>query len=379
VKTLEVLEKVLKGKRLRPKTQKNYRMAFGSLARFSEEFPSDSVVINEWTSSLNHLGDGTVRTWFSFVNAGGKYVEKIMGRNENNTYRVPNPCVDAERPRVSKKRRRYFSPQELGAIIRACKDETELLLVLTLIDSACRIGELVGLVGKDVGDGFIDVAGKTGQRRYRLDMRICERLHVLAGGDNKPVFRHQSGGFFPSGDGLGHRVRRITERAGLTGARLGVHTIRHSSASLLARETGQALIVKALLQHDDIATSMGYIHDVDDMVVKDDKYSPVRILGEQVKGSSQSPLRLGEGRFGSDVAVVPVDGGDELDGLLRDLFPGVKDGVAVRTVLRSEDLRLVRDAFICYARHNNDGKVTRASALMKRMLRKGGSEFYSRK
>lgn len=372
MRTLEVLEVVLKGKRLRPKTQKNYRMAFGSLAKFSEEFPVDSVVINEWTASLSHLGDGTVRCWFSFVNAGGKYVKKVL--------KLVNPCVDAERPRVSKKRRRYFSVEELGAIVRACKDETELLLILTLIDSACRIGELAGLCGKNVGSGYIDVTGKTGERRYRLDVRICDRLRVLAGGDSEAVFKHERGGFFPSGDGLGSRVRRITERAGLTGARLGVHTIRHSSASLLARETGQALLVKALLQHDDIKTSMGYIHDVDDMVVKDDKYSPLRILGEQVKFASQEYLRLSEGRGSAGVdGVVQGEVAVEEDSLFAGMFPDVKDGIAVRTVLRCDDLRLIRDAFVCYARCNKNGKVSQASALMKRMLRKGGSEFYCKK
>jgi len=369
MKTLDVLEKVLKGKRLRPKTQKNYRMAYSSLNKFTEEYPGDCVVINEWVASLNGLGDGTVRCWFSFINAGGKYMKRTFG--------ISNPCEDAERPKVSKKRRRYFSMEELAAIIRACKDEQELVLVLTLIDSACRIGELVGLRGKDVGDGFIDVAGKTGQRRYRLDMRVCERLRVQAGGDDEPVFRHQSGGFYPTGDGLGHRVRRITERAGLTGDRLGVHTIRHSSASMLARETGQALIVKALLQHDDIKTSMGYIHDVDDMVIKDEKYSPMRILGERVKSESQAMLALGEGERSDSVALVPVDSEHEDDGLLGDIFPEVREGVAVRTVLRSGDLSLIREAFICYARYNNGGMVGKASALMKRMLRKGGSKFYS--
>ena len=61
----------------------------------------------------------------------------------------------------------------------------------------------------------------------------------------------------------------------------GVHTLRHSAASLVAQESGQALIVKALLQHDDINTSMGYIHDVDELVIRDDKYSPLRILGKR--------------------------------------------------------------------------------------------------
>jgi site-specific recombinase XerC len=371
---MEVLEVVLKGKRLRPKTQKNYRMAFVSLAKFSEEFPVDSVVINEWIASLSGYEDGTVRCWFAFINAGGKYMKKV--------FKVVNPCEDAERPKVHKKRRRYFAPAELVAIIRACSTDYELLLVLTLIDSACRIGELIGLKGKDVGDGFIDVSGKTGQRRYRLNPKVCERLKVLAGGDNEPVFRHDSGGFYPSGDGLGHRVRRIAERAGLTGARLGVHTIRHSSASLIAKEFREALVVKALLQHDDLKTSMGYIHDVEDGVVRDEKYSPLRLLAEQY-GESKQGVLLPDGSSAPSTALVPAGSaglvaveGAELAG---DLFPEVKAGVAVRTVLREDDLLLIRKAFMFYAQYNDGNEVSRARLLMRRMLRKGGSERYSQK
>ena len=387
METREVLDKVLRGKRLRPATRRHYCEALGSLASYSGEWPDSSVVINEWLASLSRYSDATVKMWFEQVNAGGKYVQKIMGKNGNGTYKVPNPCEDAERPKVSKKRRRYFSPEEIVSVIKACINEYELLLVLTLIDSACRIGELVTLSGGKVGDGFIDVVGKTGERKYRLNGNICKRLRLLAGGDDKPVFYRKDGEFYPDGNGLAHRVRYIVERTGIKGSKTGVHTLRHSSASLVAQESGQALIVKALLQHDDIATSMKYIHDVDDMVIKDDKYSPLRLLGkrygEAVGGGSGGQLELSDGGVGGGTAVIPVSGVGlvEVEGasLVGDLFPEVESGVAVRTVLREDDLKLMRKVFVFYARYNDGNDVTRGRVLMRRMLRKGGSKFYSKR
>ena len=44
----------------------------------------------------------------------------------------------------------------------------------------------------------------------------------------------------------------------------------------MARETDEALVVKALLHHDNLKTSMDYIHDVEDML--QDRYSPLRLL-----------------------------------------------------------------------------------------------------
>ncbi len=244
--------------------------------------------------------------------------------------------------------------------------------------------------GGDVGDGLINVMGKTGQRRYRLDAKLCEKLRAMAGGDDEPVFKRKSGGFYQDGDGLGHRVRYVVERAGIKRKKVGVHTLRHSSASLVARETGQALVVKALLQHDDLKTSMGYIHDVEDIL--QDRYSPLRLLGEQYKkaggdngGIKVEQLQLAEGEFiGESIVVVPVSreivAGSDIDDLVGDMFPKVREGVAVRTVLKYEDLVRLRKVFVWYGRNNpGDNDVAWARGLMKRMLRKGGSERYARK
>ena len=61
MKTLEILEKVLKGKRLKPNTQKHYREVLGSLARYSEDWPVNGVIINEWLASLEGYTDTTIK------------------------------------------------------------------------------------------------------------------------------------------------------------------------------------------------------------------------------------------------------------------------------------------------------------------------------
>ena len=62
------------------------------------------------------------------------------------------------------------------------------------------------------------------------------------------------------------------------------------------------------------------------------------------------------------------------------MFPKVREGVAVRTVLKHEDLLRMRKIFVWYARNNlGDSDVGWARELMKRMLRKGGSERYAKK
>ena len=92
-----------------------------------------------------------------------------------------------------------------------------------------------------------------------------------------------------------------------------------------------------------------------------------------------------DGQSGAEsVAVVPVSSevvaGADIDDLVGDMFPKVREGVAVRTVLRYEDLLRMRKVFVWYARNNpGDSDVDWARELMKRMLRKGGSERYASK
>jgi len=363
VKTLEVLEKVLKGKRVRPDTVRHYRDALGSLAKYSEDWPVSGLVINEWLGSLKGYSDMTVRNWFNFVNSAGKYMKKA--------YKVDNPCESADRPKVTKKRRRYFTASEVVRIIKACRFEQDKVLVLVLIDSTCRIGELAGLEAKNVGDSWIDVAGKTGERRYRCDSAICAKLREL-GASGQPIFKNRSGGHADVVS-LKHRVRRVIREAGITGSKLGPHTLRHSGASLVAQETGSALAVKALLQHDKIDTSMEYIHDAEDVIQQ--RISPLRLVGEKVFGEGdigieREQLQLTGGEAGG-VATELVPVSDVVVDLLDEQFREIGDDVVVHSRLKADDLRLIRRTFMSHIRSGLAvSDEVRCRELFKRMLRK---------
>lgn len=74
-----------------------------------------------------------------------------------------------------------------------------------------------------------------------------------------------------------------------------------------------------------------------------------------------------------------VDAGG-VDVVVSDMFPEIAEGIVVRTLLKSEDLMLLRKIFVWYASYNpNNNDVARVRELMKRMVRKGGSEFYAKR
>ncbi|MFH1647519.1 MAG: site-specific integrase [Chloroflexota bacterium] len=364
MKTLEVLENVLKGKRISPSTQKLYRMALGSLVKYTEEWPMDAKTINEWITQLTGYADETVETFFQYANSAGNYMRKVMGRNPDGSYRWFNAFVDAERPKVRKKQRRYFSAEEMLNCLKACRGEVEIALVSTLIDSSCRIGELVGLLGRDVYDNFfVCRQGKTGQRHYRLDSRICRQLKKMAGGDDNVVFKMYDGVTPANVWRLTGVVRRVIKRAGITGKKVGPHTLRHSGASLIARKTQSALVVKALLQHDKIETSMLYIHDVETEIQQ--SISPMAMI--QVKPVEPEQLMI----TGSEVIEAEVDNVVEEVDLISEMFPMIPDGTEVRPLLKTTDLRMLREVFVSYSRvYRGDSKVYGGQELLQRMLRK---------
>ncbi len=52
MKTMEVLESYLKGHKLSSNTVRYFMQVFGSLSKYSDEFPVSGVVVDEWVAQL---------------------------------------------------------------------------------------------------------------------------------------------------------------------------------------------------------------------------------------------------------------------------------------------------------------------------------------
>ena len=115
------------------------------------------------------------------------------------------------------------------------------------------------------------------------------------------------------------------------------------------------------------------------------------LLGERYReavgdngGFEGEQLQLPGGLSSESVALVHV-GGEVvaeagIDDSIGDMFPKVREDVAVRTLLKHEDLMLMRKTFVWYASYNGSSNdVVRARELVRRMLRKGGSERYAKR
>jgi integrase len=381
MKTLLLWQKYQNSKRLADTTLSRYQIVVNRLCEINDEFPLSGIEVNEFIKYLEskyHLNDESLKTSYQVINALGNFQERY--------YDIKNPCKKAEKIHRKKKSRRYFTPQEVGQIIARCYTDYDRALILTLIDSACRIGEFIQLKGSDVLENQIKVLGKTGERTYRLDPRLCIILKNLAGSDDGYVFKHiirngkrnepDSNTTFANEPStrasLTQRVRNLMIEAGIKGSKIGAHTLRHTSASIVGIESGSALIVQSLLQHDDIKTSQVYMHDVQDKLAL--KYSPLQLLSAKFNigndnNMKQHPLMIPENSQ-SNVRETSTNTESNIDTLLESSFQEVPPNISIRPKLDSNDLNLIRRAFIAVSQNGALTDGNSARQLFRRILRR---------
>jgi len=342
--------------RLSPDTIHNYKWAFDRLAAVREWWFESSSEVNEFIGSLGVLKDESVRTIYGLLRAVSRYCKKTYGWND--------VFENATRPNVQHRTRRYLKPTEFTALAGACKSVEDKVLVYSLMDTTCRIKELAGLRVENLRADAVVTMGKTGQRVYRCDARLLEMMRGIAvdgvvfplQDDSRRIIRPAVS---CSGKTLAARFRNIMKRGGLSGEKLGPHTLRHTGASLIARSTRSPLAVKALLQQDDIKSAMLYIHDVEEEIAKE--ISPLALAGVNLDTGKVKVLEL---EALGDSGEVEVD-------LIPEFFPAVPEGLFVRPGLKSDDLELMRDMAILYMRVNKlSGAGSPPVVLMRRILSK---------
>jgi len=275
MKVKEAFDLVIRGKPLKDKSISNYRACERIITKYFDELPIEPIKYRELLVELGKTyAEDSVVNYFNILHSLFAYLEE--------NFEMDNPMRKVPRPPTSKKQRRYFTPDQIIKIINACVSDWERALILTLIDSGCRIGDCANLLKENVYSNYFlikgiyhgrNLRGKTGQLRYRLNPELCKILKNL---NNDRSFVFARNGSEPTSKKLQKAVTRIIKRAGFTGEKLGAHTIRHSVADLIATETGSALTVKAILQHEKIQTSMLYIHDAEERKAQD--LSPLELV-----------------------------------------------------------------------------------------------------
>ena len=164
---------------------------------------------------------------------------------------------------------------------KVVKNRRDKALVLTALDTGLRLGEIAGLQVADLQDGWLQVSGKTGERQVPVSPEVLNLIWRQVAGDH--VWPSTKGGPLTS-DGIQWVLSRLIGDAGIQrnrpGQRIGPHCLRHTFATWYIRQGGKVAVLKEILGHDKIETTMLYVTLAGVDVAADHAlYSPVGQLG----------------------------------------------------------------------------------------------------
>ena len=188
-----------------------------------------------------------------------------------------NPLERIERPRPERPRREFLTADEVRAILTVRCHACERLALRLLIETQCRVSELVNAKVGDLtleGDRIaLRVTLKGGRehvKRLPEDLGLQAVLRQREAQPHEPLIVNTVGHAY-NRSSLSEVVAKLARRAGITRIkRVGPHLLaRHTVASLAAQGGASVPQIAAMLGHADLSSARHYVHGVEADAVRD--------------------------------------------------------------------------------------------------------------
>ena len=157
-------------------TIKTYRGALYRLADISPTLPASEDHIRVAIGDPEDYKSSTRRNRYTAMN---QFFKSKVARDLG----LDNPMVDIEIPKKGEPKIVFLTQAEVEALVAAPENEQERCLVLVLLHTGIRIGEVEGLMVSNIADGELTVDGKSGERQVTLDPEMERMLRDLADED----------------------------------------------------------------------------------------------------------------------------------------------------------------------------------------------------
>ncbi len=167
---------------------------------------------------------------------------------------------DIDTPKIPRPKPNWLEPQEVRAIINNCRCVRDKLLVSLLFSTGCRIGEIMNIDLTDIHDDYILIHGKGDKYRpvfFDATTKVFLDQYLESRTDTLPYL-------FTS-----FREKRLTistaqfvlkQASSVVDKRVHPHVLRHSYATNASMAGMPITMLKEILGHDNITTTMMYIH-----------------------------------------------------------------------------------------------------------------------
>lgn len=203
----------------------------------------------------------------STVNREVNSLSKMFSIAKQNTYIEQNPCSGVEKLRVENFKIRYLSKDEEIRLFKAIGNHWIKPVVITALQTGMRKGEILNLKWDcvNIDQRYIDVLKtKSGKpRQIPMSEKLYSELKELVKVNEyvfiNPITKNKHGNIndvFPE----------FLRKAKIN--KFTFHDLRHTSATRMVECGIDLIVVKEILGHSDIKTTMRYAHPVPEIKLK---------------------------------------------------------------------------------------------------------------
>lgn len=214
LKTIEAVDRFLLARQtaVSPRTLETYRYNLGRFAKHCPDLPRTPEPLEAFLSSLKGR-PATKATYYRHLRL---FYHWLQDREVIDA----SPMTRVAAPRTPRTVARSLTQEELAALLLAEHPPKVRALLWLLADTGLRLSEALSVTATAINGTLLAVHGKTGERLLPVSPKVATmvkealpwpwRSHWLAGA----------------------RVKRAFEEVGITGHRVGAHTLRHTFVQL---------------------------------------------------------------------------------------------------------------------------------------------------
>lgn len=264
--TLRMVDRYITG-RVRTHTlmESSAKEIRGTLRRFAAFAPEVRQItrrkVQRWLDQLG-VAAGTARSYFHAVRGFCQWLV-LEGHLDR------DPTLGMKPPKKPDYHPRALEPWEVTAVLRACRDQRERLMVMLMVQEGFRCCEVarLALADVDLRRQLITVHGKGDKHRTvaLVDGAVAELRRYLAETDlsHGPLFPSRWNPTEPISPGwVSELIGNVFRRSGVKGRpRDGKtpHALRHTALSDMVDAGADVLEVQEVAGHADISTTKGYM------------------------------------------------------------------------------------------------------------------------
>lgn len=203
-----------------------------------------------------------------------------------------NPTARLSPPKVPVRVTPAFRQEHIEKMLDACDTSTPIgfrdyVIVLLLLDTGMRVGELVGLKVSDVNDRFVKVFGKgRREREIGIHPEVSKLLWKYIHKYRRPTEPDEETLFLGSGGkplhliGIQEIIKRIQHRSGLDDIKFSPHVFRHTFAKMYLQRGGDLFKLSREMGHSGVEITKEYLKDFNSTEARKDHtlFSPISDL-----------------------------------------------------------------------------------------------------